>query len=103
MKIPMVGVVAVVVCGLAVAGCKPKSESEATGTAGFGERTGIALDNAAEKTAEVTSNAVDKTVDAAKATGTATKEVAGKVVEKTGEVLEKAGSAVERAGENMQD
>ena len=51
---------------------------------GIGEKTGAALDRAAIKTVEVTTN------------------VAGQVVEKTGEVMEKAGSAVEDAGADMQ-
>ena len=65
---------------VAVAGCCKKSDSEPPKTAGVGERTGAALDKAAEKT----------------------KDVAGKVVEKTGEALQKAGAATERTGENMQ-
>ena len=105
MKMDMVralSVVAVVVCGVAVAGCKQKSQSEPIGTAGVAETTGAALDKAAEKTVEATSTAAEKTAEAARATATATKNVAGQVVEKTGEALEKAGSAVEGAGADMQ-
>ena len=92
MKMDMIralGVVAVVVCVVAVAGCRQKSESEPTGTAGVAERTGAALDKAAKKTVEATSTAAEKTVEAAKATATATKDVAGQVVEKTGEARRK--------------
>ena len=82
-------VVSVVVIGaLAVAGCRRKSAAEPSGV---GERTGAAIDQAAEKT-----------VDAAKATLSATKDAAGVAVEKTGEVMEKAGTAVEKTGTNMQ-
>ena len=59
--------------------------------AGVGQRTGAALDRAAEKTA-----------DAAKAATEATKAAADNAVEKTGEGLEKAGSAMEKTGENLQ-
>lgn len=68
-------------------GCGKNSETQ-----GVGERTGAALDKAAEKTAA-----------AAQATAEKTKDVAGKAVEKTGEVLEKAGEAVENTGSNMQE
>ena len=79
----MLGIVAVVGT-LAVVGCTQKPESAPSKPAGVGERTGAALDRAADKTVEVATN------------------VAGKVVEKTGEVLEKAGAATEKTGENMQ-
>ena len=74
-----------------LAGCKPKSDAEAPPAAGVGERTGAALDRAADKTAET-----------AKAAAAKTKVVAGKTVEKTGEALEKAGAAVEKTGEDLQ-
>ncbi|MFO7936624.1 MAG: hypothetical protein R6V06_03340 [Kiritimatiellia bacterium] len=64
---------------VAVAGCGRNAENE-----GVGERTGAALDRAAENTA-----------DAAQATGEEIKET-------TGEVLESTGAAVENAGDNMQ-
>ena len=79
----MLGIVTVV-GALAVVGCTQKSELEPSKPAGVGERTGAALDKAAERTVEVVTN------------------VAGKVVVKTGEVLEKAGAATEKTGENMQ-
>ena len=66
---------------LALAGCRPKNASE---PAGVGERTGAAIDRAAEKT-------VDKT-----------KDFAETAVEKTGEALEKAGTAVQKTGADMQ-
>ncbi len=71
---------------VALTGCEKKTE-----TAGVGERTGAALDEAAEKTA-----------DAAKSTAATVKDATGRAVEKTGEVMEKAGNAVEKAGSNMQ-
>ncbi len=80
MKKYMLGALGVVaVCGIvALAGCgQPSSPGPA-------EKAGAALDRAAEKTVEVTTNA------------------AAKVVEKTGEVLQKSGAAVEKAGENLQ-
>jgi hypothetical protein len=47
-------VVAIMVAvAVMVTGCKPKSESEPSKTAGVAERTGGALDRAAEKTADV--------------------------------------------------
>ena len=67
------------------------AEKTATPPPGPDERTGAAIDRAAEKTA-----------DAAKAAAAATKDAAGRVVEKTGEVMEKAGSAVDEAGSNLQ-
>lgn len=74
------GVAAVVVAGaVAMVSCGRNTEPS-----GVGERTGTALDRAAEKTAE-----------AAKAAASATKDAAGKAVEKTG-------AAVEKTGENMQ-
>ena len=87
-RIRVLGVVALM-GAVAITGCKQKSEME---PAGMAERTGAALDTAAEKT-----------VEGAKTTATATKEVTGKVVEKTGEVLEKAGAAVEGAGAGMRE
>ncbi len=75
---------------LVVAGCGKKSEQSTP--EGAMERTGAALDTAAEKTAE-----------AAKKAATATKSAAGVVVEKTGSALERAGSAMEGAGTDMQE
>ncbi|NLE53360.1 MAG: hypothetical protein GX617_00350 [Lentisphaerae bacterium] len=54
---------------LALASCRPKNAAEP----GIGQRTGAAIDRAADKT-----------------------------VEKTGEVMEKAGAAVEKTGTDMQ-
>ncbi len=66
-------------------GCGQKPEP------GVGEKTGAALDRAAEKTGEAATKAVD-----------ATKDAAEKVSDKTGEVLEKSGAAVEKTGQDMQ-
>lgn len=86
-QVNRLGVVAAVAfCVVAITGCNDKSQPG----------------RAMEKTGAALSTAADKTVDAAKATGTATKDVAGRVGEKTGETLEKAGAAVEEAGQKMQ-
>ncbi len=74
-------VLVVVVGALTLVSCRPKKSSE---PAGVGERTGAAIDRAAEKT-------VDKT-----------KELTEAAVDKTGEILEKAGTAVEKTGADMQ-
>jgi hypothetical protein len=79
MAVVVVGAVTMVACG-------NRCEQP-----GVGERTGAAMDRAAEKT-----------VEAAKATAAATKEAAGKAVEKTGKVLETSGAAVEKTGADMQ-
>lgn len=82
-------IVSVAVVGsLTMVGCRPKDASEPSGV---GERTGTAIDRAA-----------DKTADAAKTAVSATKDFTGAAVEKTGEVLEKAGTAVEKTGADMQ-
>lgn len=80
MKICKVATLILVVAAGAIlmAGCTPPSATEPSKT--VGERTGEAIDNAAEKT----------------------EAVAEKAVEKTGEALEKAGAAVEKTGENLQ-
>lgn len=85
----ILGVLAVALVGvLAMTGCGKKAD----GTPGVAEKTGAAVDNAA-----------DKTVDAAKSVAEKTKDVAGQAVEKTGEVMEKAGAAVEKTGAGMQE
>jgi hypothetical protein len=88
--IRMVGV-ALVAASVIAGGCSRSSEP-ASGTPGVGERSGAAVDKAA-----------DKTVDAAKAVAEKTREVTGKALEKTGEVMEKAGESMDATGENMQD
>jgi ankyrin len=81
--------VAIILAGtMAMVGCGKKAD----GTPGVAEKTGTAIDNAA-----------DKTADAAKSTAEKAKDAAGKAVEKTGEIMEKAGAAVEKTGEDMQD
>lgn len=64
-----------------MSGCDKTTKSEP----GVGERSGAALDPAAENTAE------------------AAKKAAAKTKEATGKALEKAGEAVDKAGEKMQD
>lgn len=91
----MLGIVAVAGV-VVVGGCCQKSESEPTKTAGVAERTGAAVDKAAEKTAEAVNTAVEKTGEAVKKTAAATKDAAGQAIEKTG-------AAVEKTGANMQE
>ncbi len=96
----MVWVVSVALLGsLLLSSCGPKKDTE---PAGVGERTGAAIDRAAEKTKDTANSVSEKTADAAKKTVKATKDFTGAAVEKTGEVLEKAGAAVEKTGEDMQ-
>ncbi len=87
--IRMVGV-ALVAASVIVGGCNRSSEP--AGTPGVGERSGAAVDKAA-----------DKTADGAKAVAEKTKEVTGKALEKTGEVMEKAGESMNTTGEKMQE
>ena len=77
--------------GILAAGCGRPSESESTEAPGVAERTGAALDRAA-----------DRTVETGRATGEAVKDVTGRGIERTGEVREDAGEALERTGEGMQ-
>ena len=86
MKRYMMGAFGVVAaCGvLALAGCGQQSATHSSETPGPGEKAGAALDRAADKTVETTTN------------------LAAKVVEKTGEVLQKSGAAVEKTGADMQ-
>jgi hypothetical protein len=88
MKLNMTHVLSLIaVAGaVAMAGCGKNSEAP-----GIGERTGAALDKAADKTAE-----------AAQTTAETVKDVAGQAVEKTGAVLERAGDAVEKTGSGME-
>jgi hypothetical protein len=80
--------IGVVVGGMAVSGCKQQSDD----APGVGERTGAALDEAAEDAAEATR-------DAAEATRDATEDV----VEETGDAMEAAGEKLEEAGEEMNE
>jgi hypothetical protein len=73
-KIKYAGIAAILGV-LSLAGCE-----KGTTAADVGEKTGAALDTAADKTVELT----------------------GKALDATGEGLKKAGSAVENTGENMQ-
>lgn len=78
-------VVSIAVAGIVVlVGCGKKPEGDAAKAPGVGERTGAALDRAAEKTAAEA------------------RDGANIAVEKTGEALEKAGEALEKTGENLQ-
>lgn len=97
---------------LVVLGCGKPSESntpESTPAAsvspkpaGVGERTGVVVDRAVEKTVEVGTVVASKAAEAVKASAVVTKDVAARVVEKTGESLEQAGALLERTGEDMQ-
>lgn len=86
MKITMVRVLGIVAIAGAVSfvGCGKTDD--------VGEKTGAAVDTAADKTAE-----------GVKKAATATKDATGKAVEKTGEALKKAGKAVENTGTDMQE
>ncbi len=78
----------IVVAGVvAITGCGKKSEPGL----GVGERTGVALDEAAKKSAEKAEDVAEKVKDAT-----------GKAVEKAGETMEKAGAAMDKAGADMQ-
>ena len=91
------------VAGVVVlAGCRQKSQSEAPTPVGVAERTGAALDKAAERTVEAATNIAVKAGEVAQKAADKTKDVAGKAVEKTGEALEKAGAAAEKTGADMQ-
>src|ERR1039457_3420828 len=105
MKIDMLRKVLVImtlVGAVAIVGCDKKCATEPAKTPGTAERAGAALDKAVEKTQEVTTNALDKAVEATKAAAEATKDATGRVVEKTGQALEKAGTAVEKTGADLQ-
>jgi len=105
MKIDMlrkVLVIVTVIGAVAIVGCGKKSATEPNKTPGAAEQAGAALDKAVEKTQEVTTNAVDKAVEATKAAAEATKDATGRVVEKTGQALEKAGAAMEKKGADLQ-
>ncbi len=97
--IRVLSVAAIIGSITAVGCCCKKSEPDSPGV---GERTGAAIDKAAEKTAEMANTAADKTAEAVTDAAEATKEVAEKVVDKTGEVLEDAGTAVEETGADLQ-
>ncbi len=75
-------------------GCAEKSETNQL--PGVGERTGAAMDRAAEKTVETANAATEKAAETAKKAAEATKEAAQKAVEKTGEALEKAGESMQK-------
>ncbi len=67
-----------------------------------GEKTGAALDKAAEKTVELTGKAAEKTGAALDKAAEKTVELTGKALDATGDGLKKAGAALENAGEKMQ-
>ena len=81
--------VAAILGVVTASGCRQQSESDET--PGVAERSGAALDRAA-----------DRTMEAARATGEAAKDVSGRAIERTGEALEDAGEAMERTGTKMQ-
>ncbi len=90
MKMTRVAGVALVAASVMAGGCS--RDSAPGGEPGLGERSGAAVDKAA-----------DKTVDAAKAVAGKTKEVTGKALEKSGEVMGSAGESMEATGEKMQE
>ena len=69
---------------VAATGCRRQSESDPPETPGAAERTGAALDRAADRTAE------------------AATDFTGRVIERTGEGMEMVGEAMERTGADMQ-
>jgi len=86
-------VIGVAVAVAVVTGCsrKPQAESaESADSPGMAERTGAALDQAA-----------DRTADAMEATGKAAKDLTGRAIERTGEVMEKVGESLEQTGAAM--
>ena len=83
---------AMVASAVVLAGCSRSAKPAEGVEPGIGERSGAAVDAA-----------VDRTVDAAKATGAAVKEMTGKAMEATGETMEKAGAAIEGSGTRMQE
>lgn len=101
-KVRNLGLLAFAVVGTAVmVGCAKKAESTPPEKEGVAERTGAAIDRAAEKAAEVATDVGTKTVEATKAAAEATQEAAGNALEKAGEMMEEAGEAAEEAGEDL--
>ena len=84
------GVTAIVSVGAAV-GCQRQSETGMDDAPGVAERTGTALDQAADRTGE-----------AVRSAGEATKDATGRAIERTGEAMESAGESMERTGTKMQ-
>ncbi len=76
---------------VAVAGCRRQPEPKPPETPGVAERTGAALDRAADRTGE-----------AVRSAGEATKDAAGRAIKRTGEAMESVGESLERTGANMQ-
>ena len=73
--VALIGIVSLIIGFVSLAGC-----DNAPTAAEVGQKTGAALETAADKTVEFT----------------------GKALEETGEGLQKAGNAVKNTGENMQ-
>ena len=89
------------VVAVPMAGCRKESPSEPSAAGGVAERTGAALDKAAETAAEAGTAVAGKAAEAASATAAAARDVAGQAAEKTGEAVGKAGAALERTGTDM--
>lgn len=83
--------VAAIVSVVAATGCGRQSGSESSETPGVAERTGAALDRAADRTGE-----------AVRSAGEATKDATGRAIERTGETMENVGESMERTGSKMQ-
>ena len=97
---PMLGIMATAGI-IVVSGCNKKPETEPSSTAGVGERAGIALDQAAEKTVEVAKSATEATKKAAKSATEATKEAAKSATEATKEAAKSATEATKEAFAQM--
>ncbi len=83
--------IAVIAGSVAAAGCGRQSGSESSETPGVAERSGAALDRAADRTGE-----------AVRSAGEATKDATGRALERTGEAMESVGESLERTGSKMQ-
>ncbi len=101
MKVIRIVGAALVAGSVMVVGCSRSAETGAEPS--IGERSGAAVETAADKTAEGAKKAATATKEAAIAVGEKTKEVTGKVLEKSGEVMGSAGESMEATGEKMQE
>ena len=95
-------VMVLIVGALVMVNCKQKSAIEPVKTAGVGERTGAALDQAAENAADKAHAVAETTGEAVNNAAAKTEAVAEKNVEKTGEALENSGAAIEHTGSDLQ-
>ena len=76
--------VAILIGAVSGTGCRRQSDPESAEPLGIAERTGAALDRAADRTAE------------------AAKDLTGRAIERTGETMESVGASLERTGAGMQ-